>query len=136
MKKIGLICVSVVACLSLAACGNKNTSSSSSSSSAISKAESRRQENDRLKSFAQSFGTKPVAEIQRMPSVYTSDQVEDNMVYTWHPQNMPLLVRVDAPGNFTTVYKYDKNGEHNALGEKLYTGRTIYQRQPKYVPQY
>lgn len=126
----------MVACLSLAACGNKNTSSSSSSSSAISKAESRRQENDRLKSFAQSFGTKPVAEIQRMPSVYTSDQVEDNMVYTWHPQNMPLLVRVDAPGNFTTVYKYDKNGEHNALGEKLYTGRTIYQRQPKYVPQY
>lgn len=136
MKKIGLISLTAIACLSLAACGNDNNSKNSSSSNAMSKAESRRQENDRLKSFAQSFGTKPVAEIQRMPSVYTSDQVEDNMVYTWHPQDMPLLVRVDAPGNFTTVYKYDKNGEHNALGEKLYTGRTIYQRQPKYVLQY
>lgn len=83
----------------------------------------------RLQSFAQSFGTKPVEELQRMPSVYTSDHVEDNMVYTWHPDGLPMLIRVDSPGNFTTVYQYDRNGEHNALGKKLYEGRTIYQKQ-------
>lgn len=85
----------------------------------------------RLQSFAQSFGTKPVEEIQRMPSVYTSDHVEDNMVYTWHPDGLPMLVRVDSPGNFTTVYQYDKNGVHHALGKKLYEGRTIYQKQKR-----
>lgn len=85
----------------------------------------------RLQSFAQSFGTKPVEEIQRMPSVYTSDHVEDNMVYTWHPDGLPMLVRVDSPGNFTTVYQYDRNGVHHALGKKLYEGRTIYQKQKR-----
>lgn len=83
----------------------------------------------RLSSFAQAFGTKPVDQIQRMPSVYTADHVEDNMVYTWHPDGLPMLIRVDSPGNFTTVYQYDRNGEHNALGKKLYEGRTIYQKQ-------
>lgn len=90
--------------------------------------ESTQANKQRLTSFAQAFG-KPVDQIQRMPSVYTADQVDDNMVYTWKPDGLPKLVRVDSPDNFTTVYKYDKNGEHNALGEKLYEGRTIYQKQ-------
>lgn len=137
MKKIGLICVATFACLSLTACGNKDTSSSSSSSSALSKAESRRQENDRLKSFAQSFGTKPVAEIQRMPSTYVTEQVGNKTIYGWHPEGFPELVRVDDPEtNNTDVYVFDKNGQDNMLGQHLYTGRTIFQKQPKYVPMY
>lgn|SRR5699024_6314555 len=137
MKKIGLICVATFACLSLTACGNKDTSSSSSSSSALSKAESRRQENDRLKSFAQSFGTKPVAEIQRMPSTYVTEQVGNKTIYGWHPEGLPELVRVDDPEtNNTDVYVFDKNGQDNMLGQHLYTGRTIFQKQPKYVPMY
>ena len=137
MKKIGLICVTTFACLSLTACGNKDTSSSSSSSSALSKAESRRQENDRLKSFAQSFGAKPVAEIQRMPSTYVTEQVGNKTIYGWHPEGLPELVRVDDPEtNNTDVYVFDKNGQDNMLGQHLYTGRTIFQKQPKYVPMY
>lgn len=89
----------------------------------------RKEEQTRLASYAQAFGRKPVDTIQSMPSVYTSDHVEDNMVYTWHPDDSPMLVRVDSPNNFTTVYKYDKNGEHHALGTTLYQGRTIYQKQ-------
>ncbi|WP_323074954.1 hypothetical protein [Limosilactobacillus reuteri] len=91
--------------------------------------EQRKEEQSRLTGYAQAFGRKPVDTIQSMPSVYTSDHVEDNMVYTWHPDDSPMLVRVDSPNNFTTVYKYDKNGEHHALGTTLYQGRTIYQKQ-------
>lgn len=89
----------------------------------------RKEEQSKLTGYAQAFGRKPVDTIQSMPSVYTSDHVEDNMVYTWHPDDSPMLVRVDSPNNFTTVYKYDKNGEHHALGTTLYQGRTIYQKQ-------
>lgn len=89
----------------------------------------RKEEQNKLTGYAQAFGRKPVDTIQSMPSVYTSDHVEDNMVYTWHPDDSPMLVRVDSPNNFTTVYKYDKNGEHHALGTTLYQGRTIYQKQ-------
>lgn len=91
--------------------------------------EQRKEEQSKLAGYAQAFGRKPVDTIQSMPSVYTSDHVEDNMVYTWHPDDSPMLVRVDSPNNFTTVYKYDKNGEHHALGTTLYQGRTIYQKQ-------
>lgn len=89
----------------------------------------RKEEQSKLTGYAQAFGRKPVDTIQSMPSVYTSEHVEDNMVYTWHPDDSPMLVRVDSPNNFTTVYKYDKNGEHHALGTTLYQGRTIYQKQ-------
>ena len=89
----------------------------------------RKEEQSKLTGYAQAFGRKPVDTIQSMPSVYTADHVEDNMVYTWHPDDSPLLVRVDSPNNYTTVYKYDKNGEHGALGHTLYQGRTIYQKQ-------
>lgn len=91
--------------------------------------EQQKEEQSKLTGYAQAFGRKPVDTIQSMPSVYTSDHVEDNMVYTWHPDDSPMLVRVDSPNNFTTVYKYDKNGEHHALGTTLYQGRTIYQKQ-------
>lgn len=102
---------------------------SESKKKASSSSEDIQEYKQRLSSFAQAFGTKPVDQIQRMPSVYTADHVEDNMVYTWKPDGLPMLVRVDSPGNFTTVYQYDKHGEHNALGKKLYEGRTIYQKQ-------
>ena len=135
--KIGLLCSVALITMGLAGCGSDSSSSNSSSSSALSKAESRRQENDRLKSFAQSFGTKPVAEIQRMPSTYVTEQVGNKTIYGWHPEGLPELVRVDDPEtNNTDVYVFDKNGQDNMLGQHLYTGRTIFQKQPKYVPMY
>lgn len=81
-----------------------------------------------MKGYAQAFGRKPVDTIQSMPSVYSADRVEDNMVYKWHPEGLPLMFRVDAPNNFTTVYEYDKNGKCGLLGRVLYQGRTIYQK--------
>lgn len=82
----------------------------------------------KLKGYAQAFGRKPVDTIQSMPSVYSADRIEDNMVYKWHPEGLPLMFRVDAPNNFTTVYEYDKNGKYGLLGRVLYQGRTIYQK--------
>lgn len=138
MKKISLISIALLASLSLAGCGNKSDKSQHSSSSAESaKVESKKNYNNRLHSFAQSFGTKPVAEIQRMPSTYVTERVGNKTIYGWHPEGLPELVRVDDPEtNNTDVYVFDKNGQDNMLGKHLYTGRTIFQKQPKYVPMY
>lgn len=99
--------------------------------------EDKQRYNDKLQSFAQSFGNKPVSEIQRMPSTYVTERVGNKTIYGWHPEGVPELVRVDDPEtNNTDVYVFDKNGQDNMLGKHLYTGRTIFQKQPKYVPQY
>lgn len=90
-----------------------------------------------VRSYAQAFGNKPVEKIQTMPSVYISQRVGSNAVYGWHPDKSPELVRVDDPNtNNTDVYIFDSHGQNNMLGKHLYTGRTIYQKQPKYVPMY
>lgn len=83
-----------------------------------------------LKSYAQAFGNRPVDYIQRMPNTYPSQKVNDDMYYLYRPDNKDktILVRVDSPGNFTAVYKYNKK-KKNLLGKKLYEGRTIYQKQ-------
>ena len=131
--------------------GSSSASSSSTSSKAYSKSASKKpykpkqkQANNsssydeaRLKGFAQAFGRKPVDDIQKMPSVYTTNRVGDKTVYGWHPQGLPELVRVDDPNTSNTdVYLYDEHGQGNMLGRHLYTGRTIFQHQPRYVPQY
>lgn len=135
MKKIGLLCITALMGLSLTACGNSTSNSSAGSSS--SKAESQSEYNNRLKGFAQSFGTKPVDEIQRMPSTYVTERVGNKTIYGWHPEVLPELVRVDDPEtNNTDVYVFDKKGQDNMLGKHLYAGRTIFQKQPKYIPQY
>lgn len=86
--------------------------------------------NNRLQAFAQSFGAKPVDEIQRMPSTYVTTQDDNNnTVYGWHPEGLPELVRVDSENNNTDVYLFDEHGENGMLGKHLYHGRTIYQKQ-------
>lgn len=90
--------------------------------------ENKKQYENELKGYAQAFGRKPVDTIQSMPSVYSADRVENNMVYRWHPKGLPLMYRVDDSDNFTTVYEYDKNGKYGLLGRVLYQGRTIYQK--------
>lgn len=101
------------------------------------KKEDQRYYNNRLKGFAQSFGNKPVSEIQQMPSTYVTERVGNKTIYGWHPEGLPELVRVDDPEtNNTDVYVFDKNGQDNMLGKHLYSGRTIFQKQPKYIPQY
>lgn len=98
--------------------------------------EAKKQKEEELKGYAQAFGRKPVDTLQSMPSVYDGQRVEDDMVYKWQPDGLPLMFRVDSPGNFTTVYQYDKNGKYGLLGRVLYEGRTIYQKQkPTYIYQ-
>lgn len=90
--------------------------------------EDKKQYENKLRGYAQAFGRKPVDKIQSMPSVYSADRVENNMVYKWHPDGLPLMFRVDDSDNFTTVYEYNKNGKYGLLGRVLYQGRTIYQK--------
>lgn len=63
-----------------------------------------------------------------MPSAYKAVRSGDEMWYLYNPgEGQPLLLRVDEPGDMTTVYVYDKKKE-NGRGQVLYTGRTIYQK--------
>lgn len=92
------------------------------------------QKRKQIKGFAQRFGTKPFEEIQRMPSVYkVTDLGNGEIQVGWHPENMPLLIRVDnTTQNITKVYQYDKN-KSDRRGKLLYTGRTIYQKNKRPV---
>lgn len=158
--------ISIVACILLACCigflpsnwptnskDNVTTTSKTSSASSVSKKKSVKKtrhnqkrdkehannhyDESKLKAFAQSFGRKAVDDIQDNPAAYVTTRIGDQTVYGWHPEGLPELVRVDDPDtNNTDVYLYDKNGREGVLGRHLYTGRTIFQRQPKYVPQY
>lgn len=85
--------------------------------------------NNRLKGFAQYFGTKPSEEIQRMPSVYKTVQDGNNLLILWNPgDGLPLLLRVDdTVNNVTNVYIYNRKG-NDPKGQHLYTGRTILQK--------
>lgn len=81
-----------------------------------------------LKGQAQYFGRRPVYDLQKMPSVYKAVRSGDEMWYLYNPgEGQPLLLRVDEPGDMTTVYVYNKKKE-NGRGRLLYTGRTIYQK--------
>lgn len=83
---------------------------------------------EQLKGQAQYFGRRPVDYIQKMPSAYKAVRSGDEMWYLYNPgDGQPLLLRVDEPGDMTTVYVYDKKKE-NGRGQVLYTGRTIYQK--------
>lgn len=92
-------------------------------------ASKKKMSNSLLKSYAQAFGNRPVDYIQRLPKIYPSQKINDDMYYLYKPGNdKTVLVRVDSPGNYTAVYKYNKK-KKNLLGKKLYEGRTIYQKQ-------
>lgn len=81
-----------------------------------------------LKGQAQYFGRRPVYDLQKMPSSYKAVRSGDEMWYLYNPgEGQPLLLRVDEPGDMTTVYVYNKKKE-NGRGRLLYTGRTIYQK--------
>lgn len=81
-----------------------------------------------LKGQAQYFGRRPVYDLQKMPSAYKAVRSGDEMWYLYNPgEGQPLLLRVDEPGDMTTVYVYNKKKE-NGRGRLLYTGRTIYQK--------
>lgn len=109
---------------------SKSGSSTASKSSSTNKDQAKKDYQTKLQSFAQSFGTKPVEEIQRMPSTYVTTQDQyGNTVYGWHPEGLPELVRVDSENSNTDVYLFDSQGENKMLGKHLYHGRTIFQKQ-------
>ncbi len=92
------------------------------------------QKRKQIKGFAQRFGTKPFEEIQRMPSVYKITDLGNGEIQVgWHPEHLPLLVRIDdTTQNVTKVYQYDKD-KPDRRGKLLYTGRTIYQKNKRPV---
>lgn len=95
----------------------------------VAKKKAKKDYENRLVSFAQSFGSKPFETIQKMPSVYKIIQTKDNELQVeWKPEGLPLLIRVDnTTSNITKVYEYNKKVS-NGLGRLLYTGRTILQK--------
>ena len=88
-----------------------------------------REEQDSLKYQAQYFGQKDVETLQKMSSTYKSTRIDNGMMYTFHFNN-DMLIRVDTDDGYTTVYKYDENTS-DGLGDKLYSGKTIMQKEKR-----
>lgn len=90
------------------------------------------EQRDSLKYQAQYFGQKDVETLQKMSSTYKSTRIDNGMMYTFH-FNKDMLIRIDTDDGYTTVYKYDNNA-NDGLGEQLYNGKTIIQKenQPYY----
>lgn len=84
-----------------------------------------------LKYNASFFGRKPVAEIQEKNYVYPSVRVDEGMMYMWANEG-DKLIRLDTDDGYTTVYKYDENADEG-VGQTLYTGKTIVQKQDKTI---
>lgn len=84
-----------------------------------------------MKYKASFFGRKPVAEIQEKVNVYPATRFNDGMMYMW-ANDGNKLVRVDTNDGYTTVHKYDEDTD-DGLGQVLYTGKTILQKQDKKV---
>lgn len=84
------------------------------------------QNQNQLKRFARSFGNKDVESLQKYSSsVYPSTEINVGMEYAYKSP-AGTLYRIDnSTTNITKVYS-DKNGK---LGNLLYTGRTILQKQ-------
>ncbi len=90
--------------------------------------QSEKNKQQEIQNFAQSFGQKPVEEVQKEKMVYPSQRVGNQMMYSWRPdKDMPTYIRVDDENGFTTVYLYDQNAK-NGLGQQLYQGKTIMQK--------
>lgn len=103
---------------------------------ASSQKEARKNKHDRLIGFAQSFGRKPFDTIQKMPSVYKTFEDNGYMYTLWNTGDLGILVRIDdTSNNVTKVFKYDKKAD-DKLGELLYTGRTIIQKEKRPVYNY
>jgi hypothetical protein len=91
--------------------------------------EKKKNQEANLKSQAQYFGQKDVETLQKMSSTYKSLRIDNGMMYTFN-FNGDMLVRVDSDDGYTNVYKYDTNAS-NGLGENLYTGKTIMQKEKR-----
>lgn len=103
---------------------------------ASSQKKDRKNKHERLIGFAQSFGRKPFDTIQKMPSVYKTFEDNGYMYTLWNTGNLGILVRIDdTSNNVTKVFKYDKDTD-DKLGELLYTGRTIIQKEKRPVYNY
>lgn len=91
--------------------------------------ENKKEERSTLQGYAQYFGRRPVDYLQKMPSTYKSQKIGDDMYYMWmsDSEKKTILVRINSPNNFTSVYLYDDKAT-NKLGKLLYQGRTIYQK--------
>lgn len=91
--------------------------------------EKKKEERSTLQGYAQYFGRRPVDYLQSMPSTYKSQRIGDDMYYMWmsDSEKKTILVRIDSPNNFTSVYLYDDKAD-DKLGKLLYQGRTIYQK--------
>lgn len=107
---------------------SKTDSNNSKETSQKTEKNKNQQQND-LKYQAQYFGQKDVETLQKMSSTYKSMRVDDGMMYTFHFNN-DMLVRVDTDDGYTTVYKYDENA-NDGLGEQLYNGKTIMQKEKR-----
>lgn len=116
----------LVSLISLVGCGSdKKRDDNPQKSEQISKQD----ENDKMKSFAKTFGVKPVKKIQKeVGAVYSSKKIGKDIVYGWKVSNM-MFYRVDSPNGITTVYCL-KDGDKaenykNGWGLECYKGRTI-----------
>ncbi|MGY4734960.1 outer membrane protein assembly factor BamE domain-containing protein [Weissella cibaria] len=83
-----------------------------------------------LLSQAKYFGTKDVESIQKATYAYASTEIDGGMMYMWKSKAGKLIrVDLDEYGK-TAVYKYD-DSKDNGLGEQLYIGKTILQKEPR-----
>lgn len=89
--------------------------------------EDRKNKQNMLLGYAQSFGTKAVADIQKNTAAINSMKIDGGMEYAEAFDNGISLVRIDTDDGYTTVYQADSNTE-NGLGKQLYQGKTIMQK--------
>ena len=100
-------------------------------SSSESKKSSKQLDTDKIKSCAKYLGQKDVETLQKR-NIYKSMRIDEGIMYTDNT-SMPMLIRIDTDDGYTTVYEFNKNSK-NSLGNELYTGKTIMQKQkPTYV---
>ncbi len=95
-------------------------------SSSTAKESSKVKDDDKVKSRAKYFGQLDVESLQKN-DIYKSMQIENGIMYTDHTDN-PMLIRIDTDDGYTKVYKYNPHSKDN-LGDNLYTGKTILQKQ-------
>ncbi|MQS88795.1 hypothetical protein FHL04_03055 [Lactobacillus salsicarnum] len=86
---------------------------------------------DNLKYYAQAFGNQDAESIQKtIGGPYSTSTLDGNIVFNWKTK-LGTMIRIDDNSTgITTVYLKDSSKPNN-LGEKLYTGHTIYQKSQK-----
>ncbi|WP_186823768.1 hypothetical protein [Pediococcus argentinicus] len=81
-----------------------------------------------IQGAADRLGTEATEHLSAHPETYQEFNLDTGEQAYVYKSQYALLIRIDSPNRVTNVYQYSQSAKYH-IGKRLFTGRTIFQKQ-------